>query len=116
MIFRYCLFEEIFNHVVSISYKKNINYHKTSKNGFKYVEKYLASCFNTCRIFLSISSVIYYYYYCYSYYILVFLGLASPGPSATDRFQSPINQVTRQLFPSIQAGQSLLQRHTHISM
>ncbi|XP_023018389.1 retinoblastoma-like protein 1 isoform X2 [Leptinotarsa decemlineata] len=39
----------------------------------------------------------------------------SPTPSATDRFQSPVSgAVSRQLFSSIQPGQSVLQRHTHI--
>lgn len=48
-------------------------------------------------------------------FLFIFSGMQSPGPSATDRFHSPINQVTRQLFPILQAGQSVLQRHTHIS-
>ncbi|KAG5888211.1 hypothetical protein JTB14_036222 [Gonioctena quinquepunctata] len=39
----------------------------------------------------------------------------SPTSSATDRFQSPISgSINRQLFPSVQPGQSVLQRHTHI--
>ncbi|XP_018580009.1 retinoblastoma-like protein 1 isoform X2 [Anoplophora glabripennis] len=41
----------------------------------------------------------------------------SPGPSATDCFQSPVTQntsVNRQLFPAVQAGHSLLQKQTHL--
>ncbi|KAJ8925433.1 hypothetical protein NQ315_009266 [Exocentrus adspersus] len=42
----------------------------------------------------------------------------SPGPSATDCFQSPVTahstNVSRQLFPTMQAGQPLLQTQTHL--
>jgi hypothetical protein len=43
--------------------------------------------------------------------------MQSPGPSATDRFQSPVahsSAVNRELFPSVQSSQSLLQ-HAHLS-
>ncbi|KAH0821641.1 hypothetical protein GEV33_001150 [Tenebrio molitor] len=42
--------------------------------------------------------------------------MQSPGPSATDRFQSPVahsSAVNRELFPSVQSSQSLLQ-HAHL--
>ncbi|RZB39242.1 retinoblastoma-like protein 1, partial [Asbolus verrucosus] len=42
--------------------------------------------------------------------------MQSPGPSATDRFQSPVahsSAVNRELFPAVQSNQSLLQ-HTHL--
>ncbi|XP_044265491.1 retinoblastoma-like protein 1 [Tribolium madens] len=42
--------------------------------------------------------------------------ILSPGPSATDRFQSPVahsSAVNRELFPTVQSGQSLLQT-THL--
>ncbi|XP_060534776.1 retinoblastoma-like protein 2 isoform X2 [Cylas formicarius] len=41
--------------------------------------------------------------------------IRSPGLSAVDCFQSPISQVSRNLFPTTaQTGQSVLQKHTHL--
>lgn len=45
--------------------------------------------------------------------------IQSPNPSATDRFLSPggpNSSINRQLFPSPQSGQSLLQKHTHLGL
>lgn len=43
--------------------------------------------------------------------------LQSPGPSAMDRFQSPVKQTnaTHQLFKTVQAGQSVLQKHLMVT-
>lgn len=36
-----------------------------------------------------------------------------PGPSATDRFQSPVSQsVNRQLFKTVSSGQTVVQKTT----